>query len=103
MAANAEVPPVARKTRKHIGGDDADAEGWQEGPGRRDRRMSALLGTRARREENTSAKLTMRGRSASKPTSPLIARLKSSTLCTIRSCFARGLRMREFEGWVRSV
>ena len=27
MAANAEVPPVARKTRKHIGGDDADAEG----------------------------------------------------------------------------
>ena len=27
MAANAEVPPVARKTRKHIGGDDAAAEG----------------------------------------------------------------------------
>ena len=27
MAANAEVAPVARKTRKHIGGDDAAAEG----------------------------------------------------------------------------
>ena len=50
----------------------------QEGPGRRDRRESALLGTSARREENTSGKLTMRGRSASTPTSALIARLRDN-------------------------
>ena len=39
MAANAEVPPVARKTRKHIGGDDADAEG-SAGRSREERQKS---------------------------------------------------------------